>query len=237
MRRALFLLLCVTGCFSKPEFTGAATDASTGDAPRDGVGDGAAGDGPPGAGCVIDEKFDPPDTLGCGTWGTLEGNATGVRSNGRIRIAAPNGQVGFCETISSHTISGGAAIQVPVVHTGAMPGDEVFLEVNTAQGWLRLLHTQRMPDTNLEPVLELVLGTNRELKATAPYNATTMRWWKLQATADNNITASYSETGSVWNPLDIVVVMNANQPTRVRFGAEGSADTGDFEVESFSVCP
>lgn len=233
MRRALFLWLCMTGCFSKPEFTG--SGGGNPDANGDAVGDGTA-DGPPGTGCMINESFDLQSEPSCGEWGTLEGNATGVRGNSRIRIAAPSGQVGFCETISSHNISGGAAIEVPIVHTGGMPGDEVFLEVNTAQGWLRLQHTQRMPDTNLEPVLELVLGTSRMLQASVPYDATMMRWWKLQATADNQITASYAPDGSDWDPLDIVVVSNAN-PTRIRFGAQGAADTADFEVATFSVCP
>lgn len=234
MRRALFLLLCVTACFSKPEFTGSGGGGP--DANGDAVADGTA-DAPPGAGCMINESFDLQSEPSCGAWGTLEGNATGVRGNSRIRIAAPSGQVGFCETISSHNISGGAAIEVPIVHTGGMPGDEVFLEVNTAQGWLRLLHTQRMPETSLVPMLELVLGTSRVLQDTEPYDATMMRWWKLQSIADNQIAASYSPNGINWIDLDIVVLPNANLPTRIRFGAQGSADTGDFEVDSFSVCP
>ena len=214
-----------TGCLSKPG------------PPAGTISDGGERDGPTEAAmpCVMPALSDSfQGTTLCAPWGTLECNgATCTEGNGLLVFTPkPNMMtVGLC---GGNVLVGltDAGVFVEVASVVAGPSAATKLSVDGASGFQFSLYT--------DGVCLIATELNSAQSAAMPYDASTMRWWRVRPGPQSDVLVEVSPDGKMWRVLETLGVAPPPQvlvTLGVTVAPPGLPSPGPATFKNLDVCP
>lgn len=229
-RMVIGIAVLAGGCLSTPgRPTERAIDAGA---------DGRTQDGAQSA-CTMPSFSDPFDTAGACPPGSLGSNVSLVsRSASALQLQVNTGSMGTTMTgciRDNYNLADTTFIEVSAVNRQATGYTILQIYYETDGKSFDIAHYN---DTD-----ELTLSDDTGRQVTLPWNATTMRWWRLRPVGTSELAGDYSSNGQDWQQLGTVTLHNhtTTELTHVQIGSAHYASTasaiGTATIEGWNVCP